>query len=58
MPGIVPRLSHTPGAITHSGGELGADNRAVFRELLGLGDTELEHLAAEGVIAAAIDEIR
>ncbi len=51
MPGIVPSLSRTPGALTHSGGELGADNHAVFTELLRLGATELEQLAADGVIA-------
>jgi crotonobetainyl-CoA:carnitine CoA-transferase CaiB-like acyl-CoA transferase len=50
MPGIVPRLTETPGAIRHSGGELGADNLAVYSELLGLGAAELERLAAEGAI--------
>jgi crotonobetainyl-CoA:carnitine CoA-transferase CaiB-like acyl-CoA transferase len=56
MPGVVPRLSLTPGTITHSGGELGADNHAVFTELLGLEAAELERLAADGVIAPAADE--
>ena len=50
MPGIVPRLTETPGAIRHSGGAHGADNHAVYGELLGLGADELERLAAEGVI--------
>lgn len=58
LPGIVPRLTLTPGRITHSGGELGADNHAVFTELLGLTATELERLAADGVIASALEEIR
>ncbi len=36
MPGVVPRLTVTPGAIRHAGGELAADNDAVFGDLLGL----------------------
>lgn len=56
LPGVVPRLSLTPGSITHSGGKLGADNHAVFTEILGLATTELERLAADGVIASALDE--
>lgn len=50
MPGIVPRLTETPGRIAHSGGELGADNRAIYTELIGLNATEMERLVAEGVI--------
>lgn len=50
MPGVVPRLTETPGAITHSGGELGADNQQVYTELLGLPLTELERLQREGVV--------
>jgi len=50
LPGIVPRLTETPGAIRHSGGELGADNEAIYGGLLGLDTTEIEQLQAEGVI--------
>lgn len=50
MPGIVPRLTETAGAIRHSGGALGADNAAVYGDLLGLATTEIESLAAQGVI--------
>ncbi|HLX56240.1 MAG TPA: CoA transferase [Ktedonobacteraceae bacterium] len=50
MPGIIPRLTKTPGAIAHSGGNLGADNRAIYSEFLGLSPQELEELQAEGVI--------
>jgi len=50
MPGIVPQFSETPGIITHSGGEMGADNVNVYSELLGLSKEELERLSAEGVI--------
>jgi crotonobetainyl-CoA:carnitine CoA-transferase CaiB-like acyl-CoA transferase len=50
MPGIVPRLTETPGAILHSGGDLGADNAAIYGDLLGLSAGELERLRTEGVI--------
>lgn len=50
MPGIVPRLTETPGSIAHSGGDLGADNEAVYSGLLGLSSAELEQLQSEGVI--------
>lgn len=50
MPGIVPQLRETPGTITHSGGEIGADNISVYSELLGLSKEEMNRLTAEGVI--------
>ena len=50
MTGIVPRLTETPGAIAHSGGDLGADNQAVYKDFLGLGPRELELLQTEGII--------
>ncbi|GAC1353760.1 MAG: CoA transferase [Ktedonobacteraceae bacterium] len=50
MPGIVPRLMETPGAIMHGGGNLGADNQAIYGKLLDLDAQELERLRAEGVI--------
>ena len=50
MSGIVPRLTETPGAIVHSGGELGADNAAIYGEFLGLNKAELAQLEVEGVI--------
>jgi crotonobetainyl-CoA:carnitine CoA-transferase CaiB-like acyl-CoA transferase len=52
LPGIVPRLSVTPGAITHSGGDLGADTAAVMTDLLGLDGEELDRLVAERVVGA------
>ncbi len=50
MSGIVPRLTETPGEIMHSGGALGAHNRQVYTELLGISPTELEQLIKEGVV--------
>jgi crotonobetainyl-CoA:carnitine CoA-transferase CaiB-like acyl-CoA transferase len=50
LPGVIPRLTATPGAIHHAGGELGADTAAVLTELLGLAAGELQRLAAQGVI--------
>ena len=50
MPGIAPRLVETPGAIAHSGGDLGADNSAIYGDFLGLDTQELERLQAQGVI--------
>jgi crotonobetainyl-CoA:carnitine CoA-transferase CaiB-like acyl-CoA transferase len=51
MPGIVPKLSETPGAVRHAGAwELGAHNREIYGGLLGIGDDELEALSERGVI--------
>ena len=50
MPGIIPHLTETPGAIVHSGGNLGADNTAIYGDFLGLDKAEMERLEAKGVI--------
>ncbi|HLL78493.1 MAG TPA: CoA transferase [Ktedonobacteraceae bacterium] len=50
MSGIIPRLTETPGSIRHSGGELGADNQAIYGDLLGLDPQELQRLQTEGVL--------
>ncbi len=50
MAGIVPRLTETPGAILHSGGDLGADNAAIYGDSLGLDARELERLQTKGII--------
>jgi crotonobetainyl-CoA:carnitine CoA-transferase CaiB-like acyl-CoA transferase len=50
-PGIVPKLSETPGSVRWSAPwEEGSHNREVYGELLGLSDEELDALKAEGVI--------
>jgi formyl-CoA transferase len=50
MPGIVPRFSRTPGAVTFAGPDLGAHNHDVFGELLGLSAEEIDRLSADGTI--------
>jgi formyl-CoA transferase len=50
MPGVLPRLTETPGAIRHTGGELGADNEAVYSGLLGLDPQELLRLQEKGIV--------
>ena len=50
IPAMVPKLSATPGRTDWAGPEVGAFNREVYGELLGLGEEEIESLAARGVI--------
>ena len=49
MQDVCPRLSETPGAIKHAGGELGQDNAVVFGEL-GLTSADLDRLRHADVI--------
>ena len=50
VPGVLPRLSRTPGAITALGPPLGGDNEPVYVGELGLTQAELERLKENGVI--------
>lgn len=50
MAGVVPRFATDPCAIRRSGGALGQDNVAVYRDELGLGEAELQHLRHAQVI--------
>lgn len=50
FPGIVPRLSATPGEVRALAPALGADNDAIYRDLLGLDDARLAALREAGVI--------
>jgi crotonobetainyl-CoA:carnitine CoA-transferase CaiB-like acyl-CoA transferase len=50
MQGVVPRFVDTPGEVRHSGRSLGADNEAIYKGLLKLGDDEFARLVQEGVI--------
>ncbi|MSO94927.1 MAG: CoA transferase [Thermoleophilia bacterium] len=50
-PGIVPKLTRTPGAVRWSATwEEGSHNREVYGGLLGLGDDEVAELRKEGVL--------
>jgi formyl-CoA transferase len=48
VPGIVPKLSRTPGAITRRAPTLGEDTEAVLREV-GLSEDQLAALKARGL---------
>lgn len=50
MPGIVPKLSRTPGEVRHTGQMLGKSNSDVFHALLGISHSEIEALKQDGVI--------
>jgi crotonobetainyl-CoA:carnitine CoA-transferase CaiB-like acyl-CoA transferase len=50
VPHPVPRFSRTPSAVRSVGGDLGADNEAVYFEWLGLGPEELNRLRTGHVI--------
>jgi crotonobetainyl-CoA:carnitine CoA-transferase CaiB-like acyl-CoA transferase len=50
LPDVQPRLSETPGRIRHPGLDLGAANRDVYGQELGLDESEVARLRAEGVI--------
>jgi crotonobetainyl-CoA:carnitine CoA-transferase CaiB-like acyl-CoA transferase len=50
MQGVVPRFVNTPGEVRHAGRALGADNRAVWLDRVGLSETELARLIEADVI--------
>jgi len=51
MPGIVPRLSETPGVLKWTGpARPGTHNREIYGDLLGIGDDELTRLGEAGII--------
>ena len=50
QPGVVPRLSRTPGAVKHRAPTLGEHNREIYGGTLGISDDELTQLSADGVI--------
>lgn len=50
VPGVLPKLSETPGRIANLGPPLGNANTEIYRELLGLTENEVEHLRRTGVI--------
>jgi crotonobetainyl-CoA:carnitine CoA-transferase CaiB-like acyl-CoA transferase len=50
QPGVIPKLSLTPGRVTHAGSRLGRHTDEILSGLLGLSADELTALRAEGVI--------
>jgi crotonobetainyl-CoA:carnitine CoA-transferase CaiB-like acyl-CoA transferase len=50
MATVVPRFAHDPCAIRHSGGAIGQDNEAVYRDELGLDEAEVQQLREAMVI--------
>ena len=50
LPEVQPRLSVSPGRLRHAGLGMGAANRAVYIEDLGLSQEDLDRLRAEGVV--------
>jgi crotonobetainyl-CoA:carnitine CoA-transferase CaiB-like acyl-CoA transferase len=53
LPGIVPKLSETPGGVRWAGRRIGEDTRAVLAEVAGLSPDELKSLEAAGIIFCA-----
>jgi crotonobetainyl-CoA:carnitine CoA-transferase CaiB-like acyl-CoA transferase len=50
LPAPVPRLSETPGRITHAAGRVGADTEPVLEALAGLSKEDIARLEAQQVI--------
>lgn len=50
VPSVIPRLSETPGRIKHLGPRLGEHTDEVLRDLLGVGEEEIEQLRSQRVI--------
>ena len=50
MPGIVPRMSESPGRVDHLAPSLGQHNQDVYGELLGYDRGKLAALREEGII--------
>jgi crotonobetainyl-CoA:carnitine CoA-transferase CaiB-like acyl-CoA transferase len=50
QPAVIPRLSATPGRVTHAGPPLGAHTDEVLSSLLGLSPLQIAGLRDEGVV--------
>lgn len=50
MPGVIPKLSDTPGRIDRLGPDLGDSNNEIYGGLLGLSEEEMDALRGQGVI--------
>jgi crotonobetainyl-CoA:carnitine CoA-transferase CaiB-like acyl-CoA transferase len=51
MPGVVPRMSGTPGEVSRAAPRLAADTHEVLSEFLGLSEVEISTLLAVGAVA-------
>ena len=50
VPGIIPKLSKTPGSVRHTGRRVGQDTRAILKRLGDYSDKEIETLSDAGAI--------
>jgi formyl-CoA transferase len=50
QPGIVPKLSRTPGRVTHAGPPMGQHTEEILSGMLHMSSEEIEELRQEGVI--------
>ena len=50
QPAVIPRLSHTPGRVTHAGPPLGRHTDEILSELLALSPADIATLRADGVV--------
>jgi crotonobetainyl-CoA:carnitine CoA-transferase CaiB-like acyl-CoA transferase len=50
MPGVIPKLSATPGRIESAGPPIGKHNDQIYRQLLGKSEEDLKALKDQGVI--------
>lgn len=50
QPGVVPKLSRTPGRVTHAGPALGAHTEEILTGLLGMSAADIAALRQQGVI--------
>jgi len=50
MQNVVPRLSETPGEVRWTGPKLGQHNDEVYKDVLGMGEEELDALRERGIV--------
>ena len=50
QPGVVPKLSRTPGRVTHAGPSLGAHTEEILTGLLGMSAADIAALRQQGVV--------
>lgn len=50
MPGVIPKLSETPGDVRHAGPAIGQHTTEVLTELLEMSDGEIEDFSKRGIV--------